>query len=224
MSEHLQRIFQWTFTNKLLLNPDNTKLVVFGSRPLVRKVEGLHLSLLGKELTPAKSAKDFSVILDPNLTYKDHISKTVSTCMSRLGQINRVKHVLDKDTLTIVVNCLVFSKLFYCSNDWINTTESNLDKVQKVQNFACRVISGVKKFDYITPVLRVMQWLPIRQQLYYRNAVIAFNCVTGCAPDNSDSLTDQFINKMLCNFGLDSCSVLLNLSNRSSAFQILTVL
>ena len=33
--------------------------------------------------------------LDPNLTYEDHITKTVSTCMSRLVQINRVKHVLD---------------------------------------------------------------------------------------------------------------------------------
>ena len=141
------------FYHKLLLSPDKTKLVVFGSRPLVRKVEGLHISLLGKELTPDKSAKDLGVILDPNLTYEDHITKTVSTCMSRLAQMNRVKHVLDKDTLTIVVNCLVFSKLFYCSNVWSNTTESNLDKVQKVQNFAC--CSGVKKFDHITPVLRV---------------------------------------------------------------------
>ena len=192
MSEDLQRICQWTFTNKLLLNPDTTKLVVFGSRPLVRKVEGLHLSLLGKELTPAKSAKDLDVILDPNLTYEDHTTKTVSTCMSRLGQINRVKHVLDKDTLTIVVNCVVLSTLLLLLYVWINTTESNLYKVQKVQNFACRIISGVKKFDYITPVLKVMQWLPIRQQLYYRNAVIAFNCVTGCAPD---SLADQFIKR-----------------------------
>ena len=184
MNEDLQRICQWTFTNKLLLNPDKTKFVIFGSRPLVSKIEGLHLSLLGKELTPAKSAKDLGVTLDSNLTYDNHVTKTVSTCMSRLGQINRVKHVLDRDTLTIVVNCLVFSKLFYCSNIWSNTTESNLDKVQKVQNFACRIVSGVKKFDHITPVLRAMQWLPIRQQLYYRNAVLAFNCVTSCAPDS----------------------------------------
>ena len=159
---------------------------------IAQLIERLHLSLLGKELTPAKSAKDLGVILDSNLTYDDHVTKTVSTCMSRLGQINRVKHVLDKDTLTIVVNCLVFSKLFYCSNVWSNTTESNLDKVQKVQNFACRIVSGVKKFDHITPVLRAVQWLPIRQLLYYRNAVMAFNCVTGCAPD---SLTDQFIKR-----------------------------
>ena len=192
LNEDLQRICQWTFTNKLLLNPDKTKFVIFGSRPLVSKVEGLHLSILGKELTPAKSAKDLGVILNSNLTYNDHVTKTVSTCMSRLGQINRVKHVLDKDTLTIVVNCLVFSKLFYCSNVWSNTTESNLDKVQKVQNFACRIVSGVKKFDHITPVLRAMQWLPIRQLFYYRNAVMAFNCVTGCTPD---SFTDQFIKR-----------------------------
>ena len=151
---------------------------------------GIRELTLDAELTTAKSAKDLGVILDSNLTYDDHVTKTVSTCMSRLGQINQVKHVLDKDTLTIVVNCLVFSKLFYCSNVWSNTTESNLDKVQKVQNFACRIVSGVKKFDHITPVLRAMQWLPIRQQLYYTNAVMAFNCVTGCAPD---SLTDQFI-------------------------------
>ena len=155
-------------------------IAIFGSRPLVRKVEDLHLSL-GRELIAAKSAMGLGVILDPNLTYEDHLTKTVSTCMSRLGQINRVKHVLDKDTLTIVVNCLVFSKLFFCSNVWSNTTESNLDKVQ---NNACRIVSGVRKFDHITPVLRAMQWLPIRQLLYYRNAVMAFNCVTGCAPDS----------------------------------------
>ena len=73
-------------------------IVIFGGRLLVSKVEGLHLSL-GRELIPAKSAKHLGVILDPNLTYEDHLTTTVSTCMSRLDQINRVKHVLDKDTL-----------------------------------------------------------------------------------------------------------------------------
>ena len=136
MNEDLRRICQWTFTNKLLLNPDKTKFITFGSRPLVSKFEGLRLSLLGEEEpTPATSVRDLDVILDPNQTYEDDITKPVSICTSRLGQINRVKHVLDKDTLTIVVNCLVFSKLFYRSNVWGHTTEINLDKVQKVQNF-----------------------------------------------------------------------------------------
>ena len=33
LNEDLQRICKWTFTNKLLLNPDKTKFVIFGSRP-----------------------------------------------------------------------------------------------------------------------------------------------------------------------------------------------
>ena len=53
------------------------------------------------------------VLLDSNLTYNDHIGSTVSICMSCLGQINRVKHSIDRNTLTIVINALVLSKL-YC--------------------------------------------------------------------------------------------------------------
>jgi hypothetical protein len=58
-----------------------------------------------------------------------------------MGQINRVKHAFDKRFLETIISALVFNKLFYCSNVWSNTTERNLDKVQAVQNFACRIIS-----------------------------------------------------------------------------------
>ena len=111
---------------------------------------------------------------DSNLTYNEHIVSTVSSCMSRLGQINRVKHIFNKHALIIIINALVFSKLFYCSSVWSNTTQTNLDKLQAVQNFACRILSGAKKFDHITPLLKDLRWLPIRQQLYFRFAVLVF--------------------------------------------------
>ena len=103
--------------------------------------------------------------------------------MSRLGQINRVKHIFDKRALIIIINALVFSKLFYCSSVWSNTTQANLDKLQAVQNFACRILCGAKKFNHITPLLKGLRWLPIRQQLYFRFAVLVFKCMTRCAPE-----------------------------------------
>jgi len=57
---------------------------------MVRKVKGLRLALLGKEIAPTAFAKDLRVILDPCLTYNDHIASTVSSSMARLGQINQV--------------------------------------------------------------------------------------------------------------------------------------
>ena len=181
MNKDLLSIRNWCFDNQLLLNPDKTKLVVFGSRQMTAKVSDFRLFLLGKELEPVKAARDLGVTLDSNLTYNEHIVSTVSSCMSRLGQINRVKHIFDKRALIIIINALVFSKLFYCSSVWSNTTQANLDKLQAVQNFACRILCGAKKFDHITPLLKGLRWLPIGKQLYFRFSVLVFKCMTRCA-------------------------------------------
>ena len=58
----------------------------------ITELSDLKISLLGKELLPVPSGKDLGVILDNNLTYHDHITKTVSSFFSRLAQINRVQH------------------------------------------------------------------------------------------------------------------------------------
>ena len=182
LNEDLCRISNWTFRNQLLINPSKTVLIIFGSRAMVSKVEDFRLTLIGKEITPATVAKDLGVILDPSLTYHDHIASTVSGCMARLGQINRVKQAFDSTTLNIIINALVFSKLYYCCNVWNNTSEYNLSRIQAVQNFAARIVSNSRKYDHISPILKDLKWLPVRQQLYYRHAIMAFKCMSGCAP------------------------------------------
>ena len=124
------------------------------------KLPEFHLSLLGKDLIPVPTVKDLGVTFDKNLTFNDHIAKTVSSCMSTLGLINRVKHVFKKELLVMIINALVFSKLYYCSSVWSNTTGTNIKKLQCVQNFAARIISNTKKYDHITPVLKSLKWTP----------------------------------------------------------------
>ena len=59
----------------------------------------------------------------------------------------------------------------YCSSLWSNTTQANLEKLQAVQNFACRILCGAKTIDHVTPLLKDLRWLSVRQQLYFRFAV-----------------------------------------------------
>jgi hypothetical protein len=115
--------------------------------------------LLQKELIPVEFVKDLGVMFDSNLSFDKHILATVSSCMSKLGQISRAKHAFSKDLLVKIINALVFSKLFYCSSVWSNTSNSNIRKLQSVQNFAARIVSGRRKFDHITPVLKELRWL-----------------------------------------------------------------
>ena len=44
------------------------------------------------------------------------------------------------------------------------------------------IITGKRKFDHITPVLRQLRWLPVTSFLKYTLGVLAFKCVKGLAP------------------------------------------
>ena len=97
--------------NHLPINPDKTKLLFFGTRQMLKRLpQNPSISFLGTTLKPVTSAKDLGVILDPHLIYDHHISKTVSSCFSKLYQINRVKESFDKDTLKLLISSLVFTK------------------------------------------------------------------------------------------------------------------
>ena len=52
---------------------------VFGSRQLLAKLPDFKISLLGKDLALTSSAKDLGVVLDPQLTFDDHVLKTTSS-------------------------------------------------------------------------------------------------------------------------------------------------
>ena len=57
-----------------------------------------------------------------------------------------------------------------------------LCRLQKVQNNAARVVSGSKKYDHITPVLKDLHWLPIRKRIEFKILLLTFKCMQGCAP------------------------------------------
>ena len=149
--------------------------MVFGSRGTSSKLLIFKLSLLGKDINPAQSVKDLGVIVDPTLSFDNHISTTVSSCMSKLSQISRVRFVFKKELLETIINALVFSKLYYCSSVWSSTSSCNVRKVQYVQNFAARIIGNVKKYDHISPVLRNLGWLPVKRRLYCRDGTLSLN-------------------------------------------------
>ena len=88
LRDDLHRMGQWCSNNLLLLNRSKTKLMVFGSRKTLSTLVTPRLTFTGRELAPEHTAKDHGVVLDANLTYDEHITKTISSCMS-LFQSNK---------------------------------------------------------------------------------------------------------------------------------------
>jgi len=55
-------------------------------------------------------------------------------------------------------------------------------ELQGVQNAAARLITGTRKFDHVTPILRELHWLPVAQQIQYKIAMLVNKCLRGLAP------------------------------------------
>ena len=130
-----------------------------------------------------ESARDLGVYIDLHLTYDTHISHLVSSCLTKLVQINRVKYCFDRKTLVLIITSLVFSKMLYCSTVWSNTSSKNIQKLQLIQNFACKIICGARKYDHVTPLLDELNWLPVSKMLKFKDAVMAYKCASNLAPE-----------------------------------------
>ena len=127
--------------------PEKTKFVLFGVRHLISQLpNNITVPFLGQALIPVTSAKDLGVTLDSNLPFNSHIASLPSHLLSTLVQINRVRHLFAKEVMCIILNSLVFSKLFYCATVWFGAPKENIHKLQLIQNFAGRILTNTKKF------------------------------------------------------------------------------
>jgi hypothetical protein len=183
IEEDLKLVATWFFENKLLINLEKTKLLLIGTLQLLGKLlEDTTIKFLGEEIRPTTNANNRGLTLDGYLTYDYHIKNVVSSCMAKLCQINRVKYIFDRDSLRLIINALVMSKLYYCSTVWSNTSSKNIKKLKPVQNFACRILINMGRYDHVAPALREIRWLSVNEDLKYRGTPITNKCMNGLAP------------------------------------------
>ena len=75
--------------------------------------------------------------------------------------ISASRRSLSSDSTKTLVNAFVNSRLDYCNSLLYGVGEGLMDRLQRVQNAATRLVSGAKKYDHITPMMD-LHWLPIQ--------------------------------------------------------------
>ena len=83
----------------------------------------------------------------------------------------------------VILNSLVFRKLFYCSTVWSGTSQQNICRLQLLQNFAARILTGKKRYNHISEPIKNLGWLPINEMLQLRDVTMIYKCLNGLAPN-----------------------------------------
>ena len=107
---------------------------------------------------------NLGAVFDPNMNMSAHVSKVIKSANYHLRNIGKIRKFLNTDTTKSAIVSLVTSRLDYCNG----LTDELLCRLPKVQNNAARVVSGSKKYDHITPVLKDLHWLPIMKRIDFK--------------------------------------------------------
>ena len=134
-------------------------MIWVGTRQQLSKVNATELVLLSADVRFSTAVSDLDVLIDRQLTMSDHVA---SVCRSCFFQLRLVRGSLTLDEVNTLVNAFISSRLVYCNSLLVGVSGDVLNRLQSVHNAAARMVTGKRKYDHITPVLRGLHWLPIR--------------------------------------------------------------
>jgi len=176
-------INEWMSSNRLKLNADKTQFIWLGSPQQLASVRMEELSIGGAAVAPVDTARDLGVTLDAQLTLDKHVDSVVRSCFYQLRQLRSIRRSLTGDALLTLVHAFITSRVDYCNAVLYGVAGYVLRRLQSVLNAAARLITGVRRYEHITPTLRdTLHWLPVPQRITFKIALTVFDCVRGRCP------------------------------------------
>jgi hypothetical protein len=170
--------------NKLKLNDDKTEALLIHKHNASSSLSPLPTSLrVGTtDIQFSASARNLGYILSDDLSLNNHISHVCRSAFTAIRQISSFRHYLTVTATKTLVCAFVLSRLDYCNSLLSGSPKHIIDKLQKVQNSAARLVFRAKKRDHITPLLHSLHWLPVQARIEYKLSVLCHNFFSDSCP------------------------------------------
>ena len=141
---------------------------VIGTRQQLVKVDTDPLCVGHTAILPSSEVRNLGGWFDNQLKMVAQVNQTCKAAFFHIFNIRRIRKFLSFDTVQTLVNAFVISRLDYCNSILIGLPDTELQKLQRVQNSAARIICNMNKFDHTTPILVKLHWLPVRYRINLR--------------------------------------------------------
>jgi hypothetical protein len=126
--------------------------------------------------------KNLGVVFDKTLSMQDHINMVCSKGFYQLYRLRQIRKYVDTNSLETLVHAFITSHLDYGNAMLYNIPESQLCKLQLLQNAAAKLLCNKRKFDSATECLRTLHWLPVKQRIMFKIALLVFKNKLGKLP------------------------------------------
>jgi Reverse transcriptase (RNA-dependent DNA polymerase) len=179
----IEQLVLWCNANNMHINPDKTEAMIVASPNQLKKIDSSQpLNIAGTQVVLADNIKIVGVTLDSSLSFDKHVSAICQSCNYHLRALRHVRPMLSFDLASQLACSIVASRLDYCNSILFGASQSNIARLQRIQNNLARIVCLAPARASASTLLERLHWLPIEKRIHYKIACITFNSLETGSP------------------------------------------
>ena len=140
VNTELIKLVMWLNINKLSLNTDKTKYIIFSIKTQVKDMPDVTIG--ANVVERVKSIKFLEVIIDENVSWTEHIYYIKNKISKGIGILCKARKVLKPSTLLIMYYSFIYPYLNYCIELCGSSSSKLFNSVFKLQKRVIRIVSA----------------------------------------------------------------------------------
>lgn len=142
----LEQFYTWCFNNKLIINADKTKYIMFHKR---RANPIISVEINNQKVEKTQNTKFLGLFIDEQLTWINHIEYVVKKLNSAYFAIRNLRNVMDKKYLLNIYFALVYPHMKYLIIYW--GTSCEFQRAFVIQKKIIRLIFSLNPLETCRP-------------------------------------------------------------------------
>ncbi|XP_063954100.1 uncharacterized protein LOC135153849 [Lytechinus pictus] len=138
----LSDIRAWSANNNPTMNDEKTEVTHFTTKFYSRCCPDINIHVGGEEIPSRAVARNLGAMIDEYFTIKAHVNRMCSSAMAALRKIGGIRYNLDQRTAEMLVHAFVTSTLDSSNALLGNLPDSEINKLQRVQNIVTRIVNS----------------------------------------------------------------------------------
>ena len=185
LNQEFQNLNIWLKVNKLSLNIAKTEFMIIGSRQRLNvNVDGhINISINDQPIKKVNETETLGMTIDQHLTWSKQVEEKSKKISSAIGALKRIRPFITIDVANKIYKTIIQPHLDYCSTVWDGLGVTLLDKIQKLQNRAARIITQSSYYTSASSLLEELGWDNVLTRWKKQKAILMFKTLNNRAPE-----------------------------------------
>jgi hypothetical protein len=184
----LTLLHSWFCQNGLCLNPTKSDAILLGTQQRLHHFPAIsNINIAGSAIDLSDKFTTLGVTIDSTLSFKPHVSNICKAAYFHLQALKHIRPVITHDMAMSIAVALVQSRLDYANSLPYNTSAYNINKLQRVQNMAARLVLRNWQISSADS-LSQLHWLPVSKRIDFKIATLTYKLLSTEQPGYLRSL------------------------------------